>query len=69
MTPAAAWRLLGLAPTDDKRAIRSAYAARLKAIDPDADRDGFAALRAARDLALAEADAATDAADPAEAAP
>ncbi|MFB0872049.1 MULTISPECIES: hypothetical protein [unclassified Sphingobium] len=69
MTPAAAWRLLAIAPTDDKRAIRSAYAARLKAIDPDADRDGFAALRAARDLALAEADVTTDVADPAEAAP
>lgn len=69
MTPAAAWRLLGIAPTDDKRTIRSAYAARLKAIDPDADRDGFATLRAARDLALAEADVPTDAADPAEATP
>ena len=69
MSPAAAWRLLGIAPTDDKRAIRSAYAARLKAIDPDADRDGFAALRAARDLALAKADATQDEADPAEPSP
>lgn len=53
MTPLAAWRLLGIAATQDRKAIRSAYAARLRAIDPDADRDGFAALRSARDLALA----------------
>ncbi|MDO7833695.1 hypothetical protein Q4610_01430 [Sphingobium sp. HBC34] len=53
MTPQAAWRLLGIAATQDRKAIRSAYAARLRAIDPDADRDGFAALRTARDLALA----------------
>lgn len=42
------WRTLGLAPTDDERAIRRAYAARLKALDPD-DREGFIALRAALD--------------------
>ena len=52
MTPGAAWRLLGIEPTNDASAIRRAYAARLRAMDVDADRDGFAALRDARDLAL-----------------
>lgn len=44
------WDTLGIAPTDDARAIRRAYAARLKALDPD-DRDGFVALRDALDAA------------------
>lgn len=52
MTPKAAWRLLGIAPTADTGAIRRAYAARLRVMDVDADRDGFASLRDARDLAL-----------------
>ncbi|MBB3982496.1 hypothetical protein GGR44_002159 [Sphingobium fontiphilum] len=52
MTPTAAWRLLGIDPTADASAIRRAYAARLRAMDVDADRDGFADLRDARDLAL-----------------
>lgn len=46
------WGLLGLKRTADVTAIRRAYAARLKAMDPDADPDGFAALRGARDRAL-----------------
>lgn len=52
MTPKAAWRLLGIEPTPDTGAIRRAYAARLRAMDVDADRDGFASLRDARDLTL-----------------
>ena len=52
MTPAQAWRTLGIAATGETRAIRQAYAAKLRALDVDADRDGFAALREARDIAL-----------------
>lgn len=47
------WATLDLDPTTDRSAIRKAYAAQLKAMDVDADPDGFAALRAARDAALA----------------
>ncbi len=47
------WATLDLDPTTDRTAIRHAYAARLKAMDVDADPDGFARLRAARDHALA----------------
>lgn len=49
------WRRLGLAPTADGRAIRSAYAARLKAIDPDTDPQAFHALREDYEQALAMA--------------
>lgn len=52
MSPSSAWQLLGIEATADSKAIRRAYAARLRAIDPDQDRDGFAALRDARDQAL-----------------
>lgn len=50
------WDVLGIDRTSDKGAIRSAYAARLKAMDVDADIQGFANLRGARDQALREAD-------------
>lgn len=53
MTARDAWRLLGIAATDDSRAIRRAYAAQLRALDVDEDRTAFAALRDARDYALA----------------
>lgn len=53
------WPVLGLAPTEDERAIRRAYADRLRAMDPDADPDAYVRLRAARDVALARARAGT----------
>ena len=46
------WDVLGIAPTDDRKAVRSAYAERLKAIDPDQDIAGYSRLRDARDEAL-----------------
>lgn len=46
------WSLLGIAATGDAKAIRSAYAARIKAMDLDADVEGYADLRRARDTAL-----------------
>ncbi|KQM27646.1 MULTISPECIES: hypothetical protein [unclassified Sphingomonas] len=49
------WATLDCDPTTDRGTIRRAYAARLKAMDVDADPDGFAALRDARDAALARA--------------
>jgi hypothetical protein len=47
------WRTLGLAATTETAAIRSAYATRLKAMDPDTDPEAFRRLREARDHALA----------------
>lgn len=49
------WATLDCDPTTDRGAIRRAYAARLKAMDVDADPDAFEALRNARDAALARA--------------
>ncbi|HUD30282.1 MAG TPA: hypothetical protein VMQ93_15545 [Novosphingobium sp.] len=46
------WSELGIAPTGEARAIRSAYAARIKTMDLDADVAGYARLREARDVAL-----------------
>ncbi len=46
------WKLLGIEPTTDSRAIKKAYAARLKTIDPDRDPQAFIALREARETAL-----------------
>lgn len=53
--PYSAWRRLGIDPTKEVTAIRSAYAAALKRIDPDADPAAFEALRTAREQALAYA--------------
>jgi hypothetical protein len=49
------WRTLGIKPTSDRKAIRSAYAAKLKSGEFE-EADAFARLRAARDEALALAD-------------
>jgi hypothetical protein len=46
-----AWTLLGISPTQDRRAIKRAYAAKLKAIDPDVDVAAFLQLREALGLA------------------
>lgn len=46
------WSDLGIAATGDARAVRSAYAARVKTMDLDADVEGYARLRQARDAAL-----------------
>lgn len=46
------WDELGIAPCDDAKAIRRAYAARLKQLDPDRDPEAFARLRRALEWAL-----------------
>jgi hypothetical protein len=45
LTPKQAWKTLGIDATSDKRAIKRAYAAKLKSIDPDKDPKTFLALR------------------------
>lgn len=50
-----AWKELGIDPTSDTRAIRVAYSARLKAIDPETDPQAFIALREAFDAAKIQA--------------
>ncbi len=47
-----AWQTLGLEPTEDQRAIKRAYAAKLKLIRPADDPEGFQRLREARDEAI-----------------
>jgi hypothetical protein len=49
------WGELGIDPCDDPKAIRRAYAARLKTLDPDRDPAAFARLREALEWALAAA--------------
>ena len=51
------WAELGIARTNDPAAIRRAYAARIKAVRPETDPQGFALLRAAYERALARAEA------------
>jgi hypothetical protein len=55
------WKVLGIDPSDDSRAIRRAYAQKLKALDLDREIEAYANLRAARDHALALARSASDA--------
>lgn len=64
MSAAEPWASLGLAPTADIRAIRSAYAVQLKQIDVDADPEAFRSLRERHDWAVHLAHAmASDALD------
>jgi hypothetical protein len=50
------WEELGIAPCNDPKAIRRAYAARLKKLDPDRNPEAFARLRRALEWALDGAD-------------
>ena len=52
MTQDFPWGILGIAPTKDRKAIRSAYSAKLKSLDIDKDVQGYEDLRAARSEAL-----------------
>ncbi|HEX8216846.1 MAG TPA: hypothetical protein VF577_05210 [Allosphingosinicella sp.] len=53
MTVGEAWALLGIAPTDERRDVKRAYARVLKTIDADADPEAFKTLRDAYETALA----------------
>jgi len=53
VTVAEAWALLGIAPTDETREVKRAYARILKSLDVDADPEAFNALRGAYETALA----------------
>src|SRR5271170_1653985 len=63
------WDELGIDPCDDPKAIRRAYAARLKKLDPDRDLQAFARLREALEWALIEAGHAAPSSPPARAQP
>lgn len=47
------WSLLGIAPTDDTRSVKRAYAIRLKSCRPEDDPEGFTQLREAYEGVLA----------------
>lgn len=50
------WQILNIAPTQDKRAIKKAYAALVKVVRPDLDPEGFQRLYGAYQSALELAD-------------
>ena len=50
------WTILGIGPTDDKKAITAAYRAKLKVTNPEDKPEEFKALRAAYEEALQLAD-------------
>ena len=49
------WEHLGIEPTDDQNAIRTAYRTRLPEVHPERDPEGFQALRGAYEDALRHA--------------
>ncbi len=55
------WTLLGITPTDDKKAITAAYRAQLAHTNPEDHPEAFKALRAAYEEALKLADAPAEA--------
>ncbi len=52
------WNILGISPTNDKKAITSAYRNRLMQVHPEEKPEEFKALRSAYEQALAQADSA-----------
>ena len=52
---ASCWKILEINSTSDEKAIRRAYAKKLKVTRPDEDPAGYQALRAAFDEALVQA--------------
>src|SRR5215471_18001762 len=58
----AMWEELGIVPTADAKAIRRAYAGRLRGLDPDQDPAAFQRLRQAFEAALSQAERPTRAA-------